>query len=101
MHTRNVAAFTADLETVRAVGVTTLGGCMEASLLYVQATGTSPLDLTFTQPDIMHASLVCEVQIGVRHEGISHGITGERVHLGPQPQLFFLGRERHECAYQH
>jgi hypothetical protein len=39
MHARETAAFTADIDTLRAFGVSALGGCVEASLLYLQATG--------------------------------------------------------------
>ncbi len=41
MQRRGAAAFTADLETVRAFGVSGLGGCVEASSISVQATGDS------------------------------------------------------------
>ena len=43
MQTRGAAAFTADLETVRAFGVSGLGGCVEASSMSVQATGAPKL----------------------------------------------------------
>lgn len=39
MHAREAAAFTADIDKVRAFGVSALGGCVEASSLYLQATG--------------------------------------------------------------
>ena len=40
---RDAAAFTADLETVRAFGVSALEGCVDASSLSVQATGATCL----------------------------------------------------------
>lgn len=39
MQAREAAAFTADIATVRAFGVSALGGCVEASSLFAQATG--------------------------------------------------------------
>lgn len=42
MQNRGAAAFAADLETVRAFGVTALGGNVEASSVHVQATGAIP-----------------------------------------------------------
>ena len=51
MERRNAAAFTADLDTVRAFAVSALGGLVEASAVDVQATGAYavhcwPLDLS-------------------------------------------------------
>ena len=39
MQAREAAAFTADFDTVRAFGVSALGGCVEATSVSAQATG--------------------------------------------------------------